>query len=281
MRLTTKIVIGIIISIFLLSLCFIIGVSFIDTEKFERRFNVNQPSISQETIIAVDIEPYQTIWIDEEEYQEVKNIFLQGMIRINPVSKQEDTNKLFMPEALLQFVNIIYSSDTLIIRLKTDKLYERYVKNREEASFFSNSFRIISGVNFFAHPNTVDIVCNVDRIKVDIRNITTDKIRIQTVGDIEIDSCQVEIIESYARKNWPSFLLKNSQVKELNIDLDQTGRSWKIENCEIEVENLTGSGNHSVVLPKSEAKIMNWIPKDKDAKLTVTLYGDTARIVFP
>ena len=83
-------------------------------------------------------------------------------------------------------------------------------------------------------------------------------------------------------RNSPNqFLLKNSQVKELNIDLDQIGNTWIIENCDIEVENLTGSNKHSVSLPKSEAKLMHWMPKNKDAQLTVTLYGDTARVEFP
>jgi hypothetical protein len=46
------------------------------------------------------------------------------------------------------------------------------------------------------------------------------------------------------------------------------------------VEHLTGSGTHRVDLPKSEAKIMNWHPKNKDAQLTVTLKGDTASVML-
>jgi hypothetical protein len=77
------------------------------------------------------------------------------------------------------------------------------------------------------------------------------------------------------------FLLTNSQAKELSIDLDQIEGDWQIENCDIEVKNLTGSKKHNVSLSKNEAKIINWIPKNQDAELTVTLKGDTAKIVFP
>ena len=280
MKLTTKIVLGIIISIFLLSFCVIIGISFIDTDKYESRLSGYRPTISQENIIAVDVELYQTIKVDQVQIQEERSVYLSGTIRLIPVINQEDKNKLLLPEELLRFTDITSSSDTLIIRLNTSALYEQYMtnKDKEENTYSTNT---IDGINFFAHTNNIDVICNVSGIKTDVRNIITDKININTNGEIEIDSCQANLVEPYIKSNSRRFLLKNSQVKELNIDLDQIGTSWKIENCDIEVENLTGSGNRRISFPKIETKIMNWIPKDKDAQLTVTLYGDTASIVFP
>ena len=138
---------------------------------------------------------------------------------------------------------------------------------------------ILDGVNYTIYSNIVDIVCNINNIKVEIRNIKTDIIKIITQSEIFVDSCQANLIEPYMINNWRKFSLKNSQVKELNIDLDLM-RNWQVENCEIEVENLTGSGTHRVTQPKSEAKIMNWIPKNQDAQLVVTLLGDTAKVIF-
>jgi len=277
MRLTTKIIIGLIVSIFLLSFCVIIGISFINTDNYERRSNVYTSKISQENLVALDIDiPFQTIFMDEVQNRLIeKRPNLSVSIRYSPVTNPEDQNQLFLPEELLKFVDTESSNDTLFIRVKMDAIYDQYAENSK------GNYIFIDGFNFFVYAKEVDVVSNLERIKVDVRNLITDKIRIQIRGSIEIDSCKANRLEPYLNGYRRSFLLKNSSVNELKIDLDQIGSSWKVENCEIEVENLTGSGKHSVVQPKSEAKIMNWLPKNKDAQLTVTLYGDTARIEFP
>jgi len=277
MKLTTKIVIGFILSIFILVLGFIIVFSF--TDRVNYSWNSEKLSISQENIISIDVEAYKTIWMDSEpsmcnEY----NVYPEGTISIKPVTVPNEENKLFIPKELTQIFNIISSNDTLIIRLKIKDLYDKYTEN---TSRNKHLFSGIGGFNLSVHTNTVDIISNLSGIKTDVRNIETDKIKINTPGDIYIDSCQADIIEPYMISNRKSFKLKNSQVKELNIDLDCMANNWKVENCGIEVENLTGSDSYKVELPKSEAKVMNWIPKNKDAKLNVTLRGDTARIVFP
>jgi hypothetical protein len=162
----------------------------------------------------------------------------------------------------------------MIIRLKQDKLYEEFIKNKDRKHL------IINGANYYIHTNTVDIVCDLGGIQFDVRNITTDRIAIKGYGHVEIDSCRANLVEPYIQNRWGRFLLKNSQVNELRIDLDKIRSPWTIENCAIEVENLTGSSTYRVDLSKSEAKIINWIPKNQDAQLMVTLKGDTASVVF-
>jgi hypothetical protein len=111
MRLTTKIVLGIIILVFLLSFGFIVCLSFIEIETvYDER---NPPTISQENIISVDIEPFQTIWIGKEDLEAYK-LSPTGTIRLSPIIHKEERNKVFLPEELLQFVDIISSNDTLI-----------------------------------------------------------------------------------------------------------------------------------------------------------------------
>ena len=277
MRLTTKIVIGFILSIFILALGFIIGFSL--TGRVDYGWNSEKLSISQENIISIDVEAYKTIWMDSEpnmcnEY----NVYPEGTISIKPVTVPNEENKLFLPKELTQFIDMVSSNDTLIIRFKIKDLYDKYAENISRNKHLSSR---IGGFNLSVHTNTVDIISNLSGIKTDVRNIETDKIKINTSGDIYIDSCQADIIEPYIRGNRKKFELKNSQVKELNTDLDCMANNWKVENCDIEVENLTGNGTHNIVLPKSKAKVLTWIPKNKNAALNVTLYGDTARIVFP
>jgi len=274
MKLTTKIVFGIIISIFLLSFSVIIFVSFLNIENSD--IDV-VPIISQENIIPVKIEPYKTIFIDEVQNQNSYNLYPSGTFLFKPVINDGEKNKLFLPEELLQFTEIISSNDTLIIRLKMDELNEKYSIAEKRVGMFYH----FDCIKFFIHSNTVDIINNFSGVKIEIKNINTDKIKIHSFGDINIDSCQVDMIKPIVMSRWKSFSITNSKVKELNIDLDNIGKSWQIENCDIEVENLTGNGNHKVNLPKSEAKIINWIPKDKEAELTIKLFGDTAKITFP
>ena len=275
MRLTTKIVLSIITSIFLLSFGIIIAL-LINAKKNNYYENDFPRIISQENIISVDIEPYKTIWIDEEENLKDIQIYPAGTLLLKPAIREEEKNKLFLPEELLPFTTIVSSNDTLIIRLKLEGLHKQYVPTKQ---MNKHIIHVLDGVNFVMHPNTLDVISNINGIKIDIRNMKTDRIDICTFGEVNIDSCQVDRINPDMRRG-RIFLLKNSQVKELNIDLDQMGSSWIVENCDIEVENRTGSGNHRADLPKGAAKIVNWIPKNKDARLAVTLYGDTVRIVY-
>ena len=275
MRLTTKIVLGIFVSIFLLSFGVIIALLF-NVKKDNSYINDTTRIIMQENIISVDIEPYKTIWIDGE-YTEDNQFYLTGKLLLKPVLREYEKNKLFLPEELLPFTDIISSNDTLIIRLKLEGLIKQYdpIKSKNK-----HVLHILDGVNFVMHPNTVDVISNINGIEIDIRNMKTDRIDISTPGEVSIDSCQVGRINPIMR-GWRLFRIKNSQVKELNIDLDQMERNWQVENCVIEVENRTGSGNYIDHLPKGAAKNVNWIPKNKDAQMTMTLRGDTARIVFP
>ena len=270
MRLTTKIVLGVIGSIFLLSFGVIIFISSLR----EGSSYFSEQKISQENMITVYIEPYKTILIDEE--IKGRNLYPIGTVHFQPVNNESENSKLFLPEDLLQFTNIISSNDTLIILLKSDELYKKYITAEEKP----NRHCALGGVNYFFHSNQIDIINNISGINVDIRNIKIDKININTYSEIFIDSCQANVID-YGNIKARKFNLKNSQIKELYIDLDNIGYSWQVENCEIEVENLTGSGKHNIKLNESRVKIMNWIPENKEAQLTVTLLGDTAKIVFP
>jgi hypothetical protein len=53
-----------------------------------------------------------------------------------------------------------------------------------------------------------------------------------------------------------------------------------VENCKIETENITGSGNHHIILTKNESKKTNWLPKNEEAKLNIALQGDTTQFIF-
>ena len=271
MRLTTKIVLGIFLSIFLLILGFIIIFSFTDKVNYGNS-GTHELTISQESIVSRDVAPYKTILL-ETEWEDEYNAQPCGTIYVRPITIPSEENKLILSEELAEFTDIVSLNDTLIIRLKMKELNDRY-------SISEYIYTKIDGVDFYVHTNAVDIKTDLSGIDIDIRGIKTDKIKINASGKLNIEDCQANIIEPYMEGYRRAFSLKNSQIKELKMDLDIMD-SWIVENSDIEVENLTGSKTHSVQLSKNEAKVVNWIPKNEDAKLNVTLLGDTARIVFP
>jgi len=273
MRLTTKIVIGFSIFIFISSLVWIIVPSTLDELESKKL------SISQENIISIEVKPYKTIIMENEpNIGEKYRVYPQGIISIKPINISEEENKLFVPEELALFTDFISSNDTLIIRLKTKDLYEKYVTRIRRNK---NRFPTVGGFNLSVYTNAVDIKNSLSWIATDVRNIKTDKIKIDTSGKLSIDSCQANVIEPYMRNYFVNFQLSNSQAKELNIDLDWEVKNFIIRNCDIEVENLTGTNPRNVGIKRSDAKVVNWIPETKYAELNITLYSDTARIVFP
>lgn len=272
MRLTTKIVLGIILGIFLLALGFIVGFSFTDRKNYSYRLD---NGISQENKIEIDVAEFKTVWLDYEPQQHDYNIHLDGKIRIRPIQAAGENNKLSLSEELKSYTSIISSNDTLIIRINLTPIYEKYNFSKKEYIY-----SVVDNVDFELTTNAVDIINNLSGIKIDVKDIKTNNIKFDTSGDIRIDACEAKQLSPFMRSYYKTLEIENSKITNLNIDCDQIG-NWTVKNCDIEVENLTGSNYSNAQLPKSEAKVMNWFPKNKDAKLEITLYGDTARIVFP
>lgn len=272
MRLTTKITIGIILSVFIISLATIIAFSFSDRKKYKSRFQSDMVAIPLDQKTGIDINSYQVIVLDKEQTDTEVNYYWNTencCLTFNPVTIENERNKIFMPEALSDFVTINIFDDTLTVKVNVEELRKKYLD--------TNKYNIvISGLQFNLHTSAVNVVNKLNDVRTEIRNIETDNIDIKTSGDVTIYGCNTDKAAILSG----SLKIIDSKIKELNLDLDHM-RSWKIENCTIEVENLTGGNNHNIQQPKDEAEKINWLPKNKDARLNVTLYGDTSQIVFP
>ena len=283
MRLTTKIILGIILSILIVSLLFIIGFSFSERGNYDNPYS-HEISIPQDNPVGINVESYRVIVLEEdkagivleEKVNGIMHIFLSysknNSLTLNSITSGEE-NKLFIPEALYDLISAKTDNDTLTIQIKTYELRKKYSKEggKEYMSF--------SGINFCLYTSNVDIINHLDNFSTQVINIETDSMKIVSNGDVLIESCKVIGIDPDMYKNYSKLTVKNSVVQTIYIDLDYI-RNLDIEGCDIEVENITGSGKHNIKQHRNETGKINWYPKNKDAVLSITLPGDTMQMVL-
>jgi len=191
---------------------------------------------------------------------------------LNPITSGEE-NKLFIPEALNGFVAVKTNNDTLTIQIKSDEIRKEY-----DAEIWYNQLHF-SGVNFNLYTSNANVVNKLNGLQTKVRNMVTDSIKIDSRGDILIESCKAIVIDPMMNQRNYRLTVKNSIAKIIYLDLDRLN-DWKLEKCDIEIENLTGSGRHNITQHRNEKVKINWRPKNKNAELNIKVPGDTIQIVF-
>ena len=275
MRLTTKIIGGFILSVFIITLTFIISLSFTDRKNYSHS-NVNIIELPQDKKASIELPSFKTIVIEEVTYD--KHDFMYGFsdkcnIHFEPATEEQNADILFIPEALKDFVSIQSSGDTLTIKMDIIASIEKY-KNSE------NSVIAISGVNLLFNTSKIDVINKTDALPLFISKIETDSMKISSNGNINIVDCKAQYIYPlFANSYYKELLIKNSDIKKVNLDLDYI-RNWNIENCNIEEQFITGSKKFYITQNKNEAGTINWNPKEKDAELNIKIQGEPAKITI-
>jgi len=273
MRPSTKIIIGILLSILLVSSAFIIGFSFSERANYSWTSGASKSAISQENIIPTAINAYRTILLETklDDFNNEYNVYPHGVLSVTPPTDTQKHNQVCMPEELSKYTEITSSNDTLIIRIKMKDLHDKYLTDKSEP--IRHFYTSVDGCNFNIYTNHVDVINKLGGISVELRNIETDRIKIDSKSNALIDQCKAEVVILSGQ----SCEISECNVGELNIDTDNIS-SWSVRNSDIKVENLTGS--RSNMRYTRSAKTMNWYPKTKDAKLEVILGEDAAQVVF-
>ena len=277
MKLTTKIIFGIILSIFAISLLFIIGFSFSNRKNYKNIYHSNVTFIPQDSLIGISVEPARVILLEMERTgSQTENDygFVSDNNSLNLSSMTEGAEKkLFIPEALYGFVVAKTHNDTLAIQIKIDELRKKYDKEGRK------KYMSFSGINLDIQTSNVNVINKLNNFSTKISNIETDSIKIVSSGDILIESCQSIVIEPVMDNSHRKLNIRNSVAKEIHFDLDGL-RNWNLEGCNIEIQNFTGSGRHNITLDRNKAGKINWYPKNENAELNIKVQGDTAQIVF-
>ena len=269
MKLTTKIILGFLLTVFITSLVLIIGFSFSDRTKFERNFISDRISIPQEKT-GIELPSFKTIVI--EKTTDTKKLFPNDdcYIKFESAKEEHSANILFIPEAMKDFVSVHSSDDTLKVKLDMDALIAK----------FDNSdypYSAISGVNMHFYTSKTDIIQKIEWIPVIISNIETDSIKIRSRGTVNIVDCKAIVIDPLFDDR--RLIIKNTEAKRVYIDMDHIP-NWNFENCNIEEEYITGSKRYNMTYHKNEAKIIYWVPKEKDATLNIKIEGEPAKIII-
>lgn len=287
MRLTTKIITGIILSIFLLSLLFIIAFSFSDRKYNVNAHYINTVYIPQGHNATIKLEPHQVIVFEAEDtfsdndtayyfsFNETSGLFL------NPATAADSDSELIIPEALSGCITTQTNNDTLTVILHLNEVRQKYsetdksIRKRKGIRYLT----LISGINLYLYTARVNVINNVNHLQMLVNNIVTDSIMVNSAGGLVIDSCRAAVMIPVLA-NYNNLTIKNSGIQALHLDLDKTGK-WTIENCDIEKEILSGSGRHHTTNNRQESRKLTWNPKNESAELVITLKNDTAQIIFP
>lgn len=298
MRLTTKIIIGILLSMLLIPLFLIIVFSFTDRKYYSRSY-ANNIEIPQENQTAIPLDSFQTLVIEEvpaetenalpgyglsnecyayfapisgEHIQDTLNQPDNGSRHLPPASSDKASNTLYVPEALAAFISFQTANDTLRVRLNLPDMVRKH--QTKDTHFVS-----IAGIRLHFDLAKINVINHLQSLPIRLKNIETDSIRVNSSGDIQMDSCKAQVIEPIIRTGYKKLTVKHCEAQKIFLDLDLL-QNWNVEHCRIEGEYITGSKKHNIRQHRNETGTINWQPKNKEAQLNVTFQGDTTQIVI-
>lgn len=267
MRRTTIILLGIISSLLLLSVIFILYQSTLDLADFKMD---NQKSNLSGKVDSISISSYKILKI--KEISRVSDNHTMGKIFVKPAKYAMQTGYFYFPNELLSMVTKRISGDTLIIQLNYDEKKLDAIKERYKCGKLNAFFHL------YTSPTSALSICNeVNELDTELKGVSLSEAVVNSCSSIVVDSCNINNLNL---SGWyPSINLKNSKINIFSLDLENLN-NWNVHNCQINEEHLTGNGYHAIHLPKSECKRMTWKGKTKEASLHVDLDSDKASISF-
>ena len=289
MRPTTKITIGIFLSIYVLSILHIIYFSFTERKNYPDLIN-HSIRFSQEHTMGLNLPPCRVIVFEAEQFDPERACYYplvsnESGVFIHPAATIDEDNKLYFPEELNDFISLQTKNDTLVVKIKMDGMAQRYgmmdVPLLKGRTTRSRHYVSVSGVNLYVHTSEVNIINKLGDIPIQVSRLETDTIKIYSMGGVAIDSCKAKVIDPVVESRYDGrFTMTNSATQALNLDLDKT-RGWRTTNCNIEAINITGSGrNAGLNLYSNEYGTINWLPKNSDAELSIKIKGNPAKVIY-
>ena len=285
MRLTTKIIIGIILSIFLLSLVFIIAFSFTDRRHYEAINPNAKVDIPQEHKTVVKLASYRAI-VFETEQTDLDNPYFYLLnsyngLFVNPITTADAGNELIFPEELSDFVAVQANNDTLAVKIRIDEIRKKYLKTDETKNIYHKGILMgipCVGLNLHLATSNVNVINRVSGLPIEVANFDTDSILVNSTGDVDILSCKVNFIKPVIADNKYSLHVRQSDIHTMNIDLDSVD-FYRFENCNIEVINYSSNRTRYINFDDKDTgkvKTVNWLPKKPKVELNISFKGKTS-----
>lgn len=295
MRLTTKIVFGIIGAIFLASITCIIVLSIGYERKESTRVEELDKQIkeSNEKKVAISVPSYKNMILDlnisENESEELLDrvrTFIGGCVYFT--SAPIDSFNVSLPEDLTQDKKIVLIPETLEAYVKwtidADGTLRLLLKPSEDLLYpykERDYFIYRPKIEIIVLSESIERFCSeVNNINADFKGINANLMEIGTNdGDISISDCNIgTLIPKTGREK--KVKITNSKIKDLNVDFS-SGLQLNTFQCEIETGHFRGNTDTWNVNGKSDFRKINWVQNDKDKPLNFKLKTDSVTLVFP
>lgn len=266
MRLTTKLVIGIILLVFIASISAIVGLSFTDLPTRSHRMNEVRTNAVKYMDLKVDT--YKTVKIDIEPssadvYRRQKGDILSELY-IENTRAGKSINTISVNQKMRNYLRVNVQNDTLYLKIDLVKLLKD-----------NNSEILNEIVALKIYNDNADVDNRIPGLNMKITGMKGNDIKLSSEGTILVKESTFDKLECLKG----NIFLERVSLNYLNLDLDNV-HDWKVNDCKINEENLSGSRSHYIVTPKSETKVLNWHPKNKEANLNVKISGGNARLEF-
>ncbi|MFV0417495.1 MAG: hypothetical protein ACK5KT_02025 [Dysgonomonas sp.] len=284
MRLTTKIVLGIIAAFFLINIIIIVCLSI----NYERP--ITDKELRQEDIkmASIDIPPYKVITLDMESND---NIYFTGTLNIHPLIDENEKkkwpfpdagekNKLLITEKLKPNIRQVLAGDTLKLYLKpSDDMMER---KRDSRMYHTDS-----KIDLFLFTNSdINFKNNIFFISVNVNDITANSVNISTGGKVQLQNCNIDTVNPIVRDNNESFFfvrnlnIDNSRIDILNCKFMEDNE-LNINNSKIGTGNFSGYTNQAIVIPSNTFKKINLVKQPDERAVNIEILSDTVQFIFP
>lgn len=263
MKRTTYILVGILISLLVLMVG---GALYISTQGTDRDIYTLPVSDKMEKSEFPGIRAVK-LYTDDS-----RSIGLHGA-HLNVVPASDGQVRLSYPES--DYLKVSRNADTLVICLDLSNYdfpgrKKDYILPTLQVEGLQLTLETGAGLTFLSN--------RIGGMNTEIRGMQADSLTIYSIGDgICLDSCHIRALNV---DGWVAFYANQSAIRHLYLDLDGV-HQWTVDQCAIDTEHLTGSGNHRHQLQKRECRQVVWTPKEEDASLSVVLSKKSTFMLQP
>lgn len=266
MKLTTKIIIGFLASLLLMSVVFIIRLSFIDQRTLE--FKVNNPNDLTTSPIVAQYKVVKFVNVTDDNANPIAN----GVTNIVSSNQAKRGGVFYYPKELAPYIRQYINKDTLMVEFNFNSLsiHKRYFYNFDD--------KTVTPFYLYVNSSTpINVVNKIDMMNLSVKRCVTRELTLSSVKDVLVDSCQIESLHFVGGIS--NVTLSNSKVKNLNASLEGSS-GLETPNSVIEQFNVTGSGQNIVSLSKMNFKKIKWDGKGKDASLSLKMDSTVSTVSF-
>lgn len=266
MKRTTKIIIGFLASLLLMSVVLIVRLSFIDQSIFE--FKVNNPNQLTTSPFLDQYKVVKFVNVTEKNSIPIGN----GVINIVSSTQNRRGGVFYYPKELASYIRQYLSKDTLVVEFNFNSL------SKNKRDFYDSDDKSITPFYLYVNSsNSINVVNNIDNMSLSFKRGIARELILTSVKDVLVDSCQIESLHFIGDINHVT--LSNSKVKNFNATLESVS-DIKMPNSVIEQFNITGSGENTVALSKMNFKKIKWRGKGKDASLCIKMDSTVSTVSF-